>query len=181
MSGDAGRTLYAQLLGESLDRLPPPLRDIHNHRLRKRYAGLCRVNCGDGWIAAVIGWVAGLPRARAQMPVKILIERANVCETWTRWFGTHRMRSTLSAHQGLLEERLGPMTMAFALVVEGERIDWVVKRVRALFLPLPVAWFAGCTATEVIKDGRYHFDARAEVAGIGLIVHYQGWLVEDGE
>jgi hypothetical protein len=29
-------------------------------------------------------------------------------------------------------------------------------------------------------DGRYCFDARASIAGIGLLVHYKGWLTEHG-
>ena len=70
---------------------------------------------------------------------------------------------------------LGPVTLFFKLITDGEWIEWVVKRVRAFFLPLPVSWFAGCTATETIKDGRYHFDARAQMLGIGFIVHYKGW------
>ena len=35
------------------------------------------------------------------------------------------------------------------------------------------------TATETIADdGRYWFDARAGMLGIGLLVQYKGWLAE---
>ncbi len=50
---------------------------------------------------------------------------------------------------------------------------WRIKRARFLFLPLPTALFAGCGAFETIVDGRYWFDARAGIAGIGLLVHYR--------
>jgi hypothetical protein len=40
--------------------------------------------------------------------------------------------------------------------------------------PMPLK----CAATETVHDGRYGFDASAHVRGIGLIVHYKGWLVE---
>lgn len=32
--------------------------------------------------------------------------------------------------------------------------------------------------SRIVSDGRYSFDVRAQVAGIGLLVHYQGWLSE---
>jgi hypothetical protein len=40
--------------------------------------------------------------------------------------------------------------------------------------------FAGCGAFETIVHGRYFFAARAGMAGDGLLVHYQGWLIEHG-
>ena len=33
---------------------------------------------------------------------------------------------------------------------------------------------------EAVESGRYTFDVRAELAYIGLLVHYLGWLERDG-
>lgn len=77
-----------------------------------------------------------------------------------------------------LEERLGPVTLTFELDAHGERILWRLKRARLLFLPLPSSWFNRCAATESVADGRYSFDVRAEITGIGFLVHYQGWLLD---
>ena len=60
------------------------------------------------------------------------------------------------------------------------RIVWTLVGAKFLVVPLPVALFAGCGAFETIVDGRYWFDARAHIAGIGLLVHYKGWLVAHG-
>ena len=67
-----------------------------------------------------------------------------------------------------------------SLTAEPDRIVWRLEGARFLFLPLPTALFAGCAAFETIVDGRYCFDARAGIAGIGLLVHYKGWLTEHG-
>ena len=74
----------------------------------------------------------------------------------------------------------GPIVLSFALSAEPNRIVWRLTGARLLFVPLPAALFAGCGAFETIVDGRYYFDARAGIAGIGLLVHYKGWLVDHG-
>lgn len=172
-------SLYQQLLGPAFDRLPGPIRDIHDQRTRKRHTGLCRVLSGEGWVAAAVARAASLPTVQGESSVSVLIEREGQRETWTRRFGSHVMRSTLAARGELLEERLGLMTLNFELRADDTSIEWVVKRARVLFLPLPAKWFADCTARESIGDGRYRFDVRAEFPGVGLIAYYQGWLLED--
>ena len=59
-------------------------------------------------------------------------------------------------------------------------LTWRLVRVRALGLPLPLGWFGGVRAREFERDGRYRFDVRAALPGIGLLVHYQGWLDVEG-
>lgn len=172
-------SLYQQLLGPAFDRLAGPMRDIHDRRARKRYTGLCRVLSGEGWMAAAMARAASLPTVQGESSVSVLIERDAQRESWTRKFGSHTMRSTLQASGGLLEERLGLVTLSFELRADDAAIEWVVKRARVLFVPLPAKWFAECTARESVVDGRYRFDVRADFPGVGLIGYYQGWLLED--
>lgn len=155
-------SVHAQVLDPSFDRLPPPLRVVHDTRARKEFSGRCSIESGRSWLARVIQIFASLPpRSHADVAVHVVIERnerskpAEIAETWTRRFGEHRMQSIIRAGRGALEECF-------------------------LFVPLPTAWFAGCGAFETIIDGRYWFDACAHIAGVGLLVHYKGWLVEHG-
>ena len=177
--------VHAQVLGSSFERLPPLLRDVHDTRSRKEFSGRCSIDSGRNWLARIIALFASLPRrSYADVAVHVVIERgegrepAEIRETWTRRFGEHRMRSVIRPGHDGLEECFGPIVLTFDLTAARDRIDWRLKGVRFLFLPLPTAWFAGCEASETIVDGRYWFDARAGMAGIGLLVHYKGWLVE---
>lgn len=180
-------SVHAQVLGPSFDRLPPPLRGVHDTRARKEFSGRCSIESGRSWLARAIQLFASLPpRSHADVAVHVVIERnerskpSEIAETWTRRFGEHRMQSIIRAGRGALEECFGPIVLTFALTVEPERIVWTLSGARFLFVPLPTAWFAGCGAFETIIDGRYWFDARAHIAGVGLLVHYKGWLVEHG-
>jgi Domain of unknown function (DUF4166) len=179
-------SVHARVLGASFHRLSPQLQGFHDGRAVKRYAGRCTISSGRNWIARVICRVASLPRADHEVPVTVVIERSDASEiseaseSWTRRFGAHEMRSVLRTGRHGLDERFGPIVLTFELIPAADRIEWRLKRARLLFMPLPAAWFAGCAATEVITDGRYHFDARASITGIGLLVHYKGWLAEHG-
>ena len=179
-------SVHAQVLGSSFDRLPSVLRGVHDARPRKEFSGRCSVTSGRGWLVRAIALCASLPRrSHDDIAVHVVIERSDGCEisecreTWTRRFGEQRMQSVIRWRGGL-EERFGPVALTFALTAEADRIVWRLTRARLLFIPLPKALFAGCGAFETIVDGRYCFDARAGMAGIGLLVHYKGWLTEHG-
>jgi hypothetical protein len=180
-------SVHAQVLGSSFDRLPQLLRSVHDTRRRKEFSGRCSVASGRNWLARMVQLFASLPRrSDADLPVHVVIERSEGGETsegretWTRRFGEQRMRSVIRAGSGALEEVFGPIVLRFALTAESDRIVWTLVGAKFLFVPLPAALFAGCAAFETIVDGRYWFDARAHMAGIGLLVHYKGWLAEHG-
>jgi len=177
-------SVHAQVLGPAFDRLPPLLRGVHDARLRKEFSGRCSVTSGRNWLARTVALFASLPRrSHEDIAVHVVIERSEsseVRETWTRRFGEQRMQSSIRTRNGVLEERFGPVALQFNLTAEADRIVWTLKGARLLFIPVPRALFAGCGAFETIVDGRYWFDACAGIAGIGLLVHYKGWLTEHG-
>jgi hypothetical protein len=180
-------SVHAQVLGSSFERLPQLLRGVHDSRPRKEFSGRCSIESGRNWLARAIQLFASLPRrSHEDADVHVVIERieggetSEARETWTRRFAGQRMRSIIQRGRDGLEECFGPIVLTFALTAEHERIVWRIKGARFLFVPLPAAWFAGCAASETIVDGRYWFDARAGMLGIGLLVHYKGWLTEHG-
>jgi hypothetical protein len=177
-------SVHAQVLGSAFDRLPSLMRSVHDARVRREFSGRCSIESGRNWLARMIQLFASLPRrSHTDVAVHVVIERSESSEsreTWTRRFGEHRMQSIIRAGRGALEECFGPIVLRFALTVEPDRIVWTLVGAKFLFVPLPVALFAGCGAFETIVDGRYWFDARAHIAGIGLLVHYKGWLVAHG-
>ena len=180
-------SVHAQVLGSSFERLPPLLRGVHDARPRREFSGRCSVDSGRNWLARAIQLFASLPRRSDEdVAVHVVIERieggetSEPRETWTRRFGEQRMQSLIQPGRDGLEECFGPIVLTFGLTAEYDRIVWRIKGARFLFLPLPTVWFAGCAAFETIVDGRYWFDARAGMLGIGLLVHYKGWLTEHG-
>jgi hypothetical protein len=176
MAASVPPSLFRRLLGEAFDTLPAPIQRVHDERTRKVLTGRCRIARGSGCLARVLARIASLPAAGDGLPVQVLIETDGQAETWSRDFAGQPMRSRLRERGACLDEVLGPLGFRFALRANERAIDWTVVRVRALGLPLPVAWFAGVSARESVVAGRYTFDVRAELPWIGLLVHYHGWL-----
>jgi len=170
-------SLFSRILGPAFERLPPALKSIHDARSTKLYAGRCDIR-GGGPIARAIARFAGVPIAQTDVPIEVTVNVMDASEDWIRKFGTRRMQSRLTCRRQRIEERLGPLVLTFNLSAGQERIVWSLYSARLAFLPLPVTWLMECAATESVHDGRYGFDVSAGVRGIGLVVHYRGWLIE---
>ena len=175
MSGDS-QHLFPRLIGPAFEALPDPLRAIHQRRGHSAYSGTCRVERGRGLISRICGMVARLPRAADSLPIRVDIEADEEGETWRRFFGGHAMCSRLAARDGLLEERLGPATLCFALEAARGTIAWRLAAVRILGVPMPLAWFSGVNASESLEGARYRFDVEAHLPVVGLLVSYSGTL-----
>lgn len=89
------------------------------------------------------------------------------------------MHSRLFDRGGRLCERLGLLRFEFALEASAAELVWHIRSAHVLGLPLPVRWFSNVIARESEVDGHFAFDVRAELAGIGLLVHYRGWFRVD--
>jgi hypothetical protein len=170
-------SLYSRILGPAFERLPPALKAIHDARRTKRYVGRCDIRSG-GLNARTIARLAGLPVAQIDVPVEVRVNVTDASEDWIRKFGSRRMQSRLTCRSQRMQERLGPWVITFDLSAEQERIVWSLYSARLVLLPLPVTWLLECAATESIHDGRYAFDVSAALRGVGLLVHYTGWLVD---
>jgi Domain of unknown function (DUF4166) len=170
--------LFRRVLGDALERTPVCVRRLHGGAARALYRGEVRVERGQSRLAKALAWATSLPPA-GHGPVEVEIAARDGRERWVRRIGGREMRSRLWAFSddGLLWEWLGAAVFGFALQVEDGAIVWRVDRVRALgLLPLPSRWFREVVCRESGEDGRYRFDVRAAMPGVGLLVHYRGWL-----
>ena len=167
--------LFHRALGDPYMSLPSCVRAVHARS--GLWRGEAMVDRGHGMLSRLFAWLTRLPPAGAH-PVVVEIVAGQDGERWTRRYGaSHAMPSRLWLARGMLHERLGPATLRYRMAVENDAIVWRVTGIRILgLLPLPVRWFAGVEARESGEDGRYRFDVRARMPGIGLLVHYRGWV-----
>jgi len=177
LSGDF-MPLFARLLGRDFDLLPAVVRRLHLRPGVARHHGEVEVRRGRGWLSRLCATATRLPPA-GQGPITVDIDIQPDTERWTRHVRGHAMPSRLWWQDGLLCERLGWVKFGFRLHVHEAGIEWRVERVHALGLPLSARWFAGVRARESAQGGRYAFDVQASLPGIGLLVHYRGWLHVD--
>lgn len=134
----------------------------------------------DGARHALARWarrLLTLPEPGAEQAIALTIERHSSHERWTRRFARGRMQSTLRRGDDLhLLERLGPVTLHFSLQREGGAIDWQLRRVSTLGLPLPRVLFGTVWSRSGARDGRYAFEIDVHVPLLGQLIAYRGWL-----
>jgi Domain of unknown function (DUF4166) len=170
--------LFPALLGEQWHALAAPVRCLHGDAVRVRARGVAHVEGDTHARARWLRRLLGLPEPGPAQPVEVTIERDGSGETWTRRFArghmqSHLARSTDGSH---LCERLGPVTLHFALRRDGDSIDWQLRGGRLLGVPLPRAWLGTVRSRSGSQGGRYAFRIDTRLPLLGRLVAYRGWL-----
>ena len=101
-------------------------------------------------------------------------------ETWTRDFAGLRMRSRQQAGRGrdahLIVERFGPVAVSLAVVIRGDGLAFIPRRCRLFGIPLPQRFVPTGECHEYAEGGRFHFHVEIDLAWVGRVVAYHGWL-----
>jgi hypothetical protein len=172
--------LYRRILGAAWEKLPAEIRALHDLNGPAIVAGRASVARGNGILAgAAAAWI-GFPRTLADTPVRVRFDVQAGIETWTRTLGRNTFSSRQFAGTGrserLLCERFGPLTLAMALVPDGQRLQLVLRRWSMGGVPLPLWLGPRIEAFESVEEGRFRFHVRISHPLTGLIVKYEGWL-----
>jgi hypothetical protein len=172
--------LYVRVLGARFDALPAAVRTLHDLRAPSAWTGRATVERGPHPLARAIAWLSGLPPAGRDVPLRVTFTPADGREHWVRDFGGHIFRSVQVERGGLLCERVGATTFAFALEASPDGLALRLAGLRVLGVPVPAALHPRIRTSESARDGRYHFEAESYLPRIGLLVRYAGWLDRTG-
>ena len=123
-------SLYAVLLGRSLEALDPSVAALHCSATSRTAAGTFSVRRGRGaaWVVAAL---LRLPRTDGATAVALRVHVLGEEEQWSRWFGGRPVHSRQRVEDDALTERFGGLLMRFAVTANrGElRIASVGTRV----------------------------------------------------
>lgn len=172
-------SLYARVMRDDFDALPPALREIHGVLRDGGACGRATVVRGAGPLARLVAAIMRFPPAGEHALHVHFTERDGV-ETWTRDFAGHRFHSRMALHRGDLVERFGPLRFRFALVPEANGLRMAMRGWSAFGVPLPLRLAPRSDAREwQDAEGRFAFDVPIALPLVGPIVHYRGWLAPD--
>jgi predicted DCC family thiol-disulfide oxidoreductase YuxK len=188
---DAGGTLttafagrlspFQVLLGDDFARLPAAVRRAHGLERSLFTAGRADVSVAKGLPAALICWIAGLPRRGRNIPATVAFHPdGHLREFWERRFGKRRYASTLSTGDprapGLLVERFGPFALEFRLKAQTASLEWSLAGCRLLGVRLPPLACPKIECLERGDKGRFLFDIDVSFPLVGHVIYYSGWL-----
>jgi len=178
---DNSTALFMRLLGNAWQKLPAAVRQMHTLSSERLTEGRCTIERGPGLLSNWVASLFGFPKAADHLPVSVCFRAGNGNEQWTRKFGDEIFSSTLRPGFGpsehLLCERIGLFNFAQALVVVGDRLQFVLRRWTLFGIPLPLWLAPRSNSYETEQDGRFRFHVEISHPLTGLIVRYRGWLV----
>lgn len=162
------------------EQLAPAVQRMHAEGSVVEASGRAYVDGETHLAARLMRRLLTLPEPGAGQAIAVTIERHATHERWSRRFVRGRMQSTLRAgSHRQLHERLGPVTLRFALRRDGDAIDWQLQGVRLLGLSLPRRFCGTVLSRSGVRDGRYAFDIDTHLPWVGRLVVYRGWLEID--
>lgn len=176
---ETAQALFPSLLGEAAWHvLPESVRHMHGSAARVLACGKADVEGNDNLAARALRHLLGLPPPGVEQSLEVCIEREGGRETWTRHFALGRMQSTLrsDANATHLLERLGPVTLRFALLPDAHGVSWDLKDASVLGVRVPRRCLGTVLSHSGERDGRYTFAIDTHLPWIGRLVAYRGWL-----
>lgn len=185
MRQDAPRSpapLFRQVLGSAWEKLPAPIREMHDVTNTAVAEGIATIERGGNPLGSIACWLLRFPAAARDVPVQVRFDVRDSVEKWTRTFGGHSFHSRLGLGHDLSEqlftERFGIISFAMALVLTGDRLHLVLRRWSILGIPLPMWLCVKSDSYEFVDaEGRFNFNVRISHPLTGMIVHYRGWLL----
>lgn len=169
--------LYARVMADRFGQLPQAVRMLHDVHGDDGAAGEGTVERGSNPLARLAGWLVRFPPSGAY-PLHVSFAERGGAETWTRRFGEHRFRSTLSQRGDRIVERFGPLRFAFDLPSDDRELTMELAGWSAFGIPLPRFIAPRIEAREWQDEaGRFRFLVSIRAPLIGAIVRYTGWLV----
>ncbi|MDB5703658.1 MAG: hypothetical protein JWN66_774, partial [Sphingomonas bacterium] len=170
--------LYRRVMGPAFDALPDAVRAMHRVCRDGGASGEAKVERGGGLLARLVARMMGFPPAGTH-PLHVAFTEKDGIETWTRRFGRHAFTSRLSRKGSRLVERFGPLRFHFDLPSDGQGLAMKMRRWTCLGIPLPLALAPRSDAREWQEGDRFRFDVPIALPLIGLVVHYDGWLMQE--
>jgi hypothetical protein len=169
-------SLYRRILGPRFDSLPRVLQTFHDAPSGGRARGTFQVERGSGLFRNALASVMGLPGAGKDVAVRLEVRVQGDRERWLRHFPRRTLVSTQWADGSLLLERVGLISFACALAVEGSRVGYEFRRAWLVGIPLPT-WLSPYVDGRVdAADTGWRVSVHVYAPFFGQILQYQGWV-----
>lgn len=171
----ASPPLYRRVMGQAFERLPVAVRDMHQPWRESWAEGAAEVTGAANALGRLVARVMGFP-APGRHRLHVGFAEFEGVERWTRDFGGQSFSSELSADDGCLVERFGPLRFRFDLPADDAGLTMIIRGWSAFHIPLPLFLAPGSKAREWEEDGRFQFDVPIALPLLGQVVRYRGWL-----
>jgi hypothetical protein len=115
-----------------------------------------------------------MPRAGAEVPVRLRVAVEDDRERWMRDFDGHRVETVQWARGGLLMEATGLVSFSTELVLEGHRLTYQFRRAWFAGVPIPRWLSPGVVSHVDVGDDGWFVVVHVLAPLLGELVCYEG-------
>ena len=172
--------LFARLLGERWETLPPAVQNAHAGVETVTLTGQARGR-GSAGLSALFRHLQGMPPAGVHATAVTITPTAHG-EHWTRQFGDRTFGSVITRAPDdpwAFEETVARLTFRFTATPYAGGFSWVFEGWRLGPIPLPRAWAPHVRARTFSRDGIYRFRVLVAHPWLGVIFGYAGRLTSN--
>ena len=174
--------LFARLLGDHWDTLPPVVRQAHAGVETVTLTGQARGRGSPG-LTALVRRLKGMPPPGLHSTTVVIAPGATG-ERWTRRFGDQTFGSVIAPARDdpwAFEERVAPLAFRFTVAPRPGGFSWIFEGWRMGPIPLPRAWAPRMrarifAAPDQNGDDLYRFRVLVAHPWLGVIFGYAGRL-----
>jgi len=172
-----------QVLADQFDALPDRLQRFHGQTGGHQWRGQADVVAARNPLAKLVAAIVGLKVKTGHWPVTVTVTPDGDEEVWHRDFGGHIFKSRFALGRGknahMLTEQFGPAKISLALVLDGQTLRFIPRRMTLFGIPMPSWLLPKEDSFEHEQDGKFQFNVNVKVPFIGHIAHYTGWLEKE--
>ena len=169
--------MYEQVMGAEFSTLGMAVQRFHRLSGYHELQGWVETMAPHSVLAKLLAFGLGTPMRASQGPIRFELQAEPNRETWTRFFPTQVMRSTLHRRKREIVESLGAARLTFELAATEKRLVMRLLRLHFLGLRCP-AWLAPRIVAEEAGAGdQLQFRIEATVPFVGVVASYRGHLV----
>ncbi|PQA78399.1 DUF4166 domain-containing protein [Rhodoferax sp. TS-BS-61-7] len=168
--------MYRSVMGDAFNRLATPVQQFHSFEGLQEFHGEVQVAEPASVLAKLLAIFLGAPLKASQGPIRFELLAAPSTETWTRFFPSKTMRSTLTKSGNRITERLGASRLTFELMEVAGALEMRLEKLHFLGIPCPSWLMPRVTARETGGVHTLNFHIQASVPVIGMVASYTGYL-----
>ncbi len=158
-------------------RLAAPVQQFHRLHGHHVLRGEVEVHAPRSILARLLARLLGTPLRAGEGPIKFELDADPLVETWTRYFPSNVLTSTLQLDGNYLVEKVGAARLTFELSASEGRLHMYLRRLQFFGIACPKWLMPIIVAEESGIDHRLYFHISVQVRHIGVIARYHGYLV----
>ena len=172
------QSLLRTIVGTDFDRMPEPVRRMHELTRPYTVSGTSRIMGGTNSLARLIRVIARLPRPAHRASTHIAFTPRPDGEAWNRLFGSSRFHTVMRREGAHMVEQMAALPVAFIYDVHADARGFSLRLrgLRFCGVPLPRLFWPTLSARARVWRGRYQFSTMVGFWFCGRVISYFGYL-----